>query len=146
MSWDSWTEQGFGYPLFDKKDNTESIISFILEHDKTGIYGTPEEIHAFMEEDECVWWEEYFGCPISAVVASIINSLEGLSIIKGYAPCGNTDQEEMLGIEPVFPWSGGLTRKDRMLTEEKATGILKKYAKLLGITSSPGYFYAEYAG
>jgi hypothetical protein len=95
------------------------------------------------DSDDVILWE-YIGGPAAWSVGSIINQLEGTTVFRGYASCGDTDQEEMIGIEPTYPWL--MNEKDRMLTKEKVTAILEKYAAILGVTQNPDDFEASYCG
>lgn len=142
MSMQHWTEEGFGFPL-NTVDNDEAIFTFINAYGKEH-YSWEEfrEVKEDAEYGDALW--EFFGEPVSYIVADIINDLEGLTVVKGYAPCGDTDQEEMIGIEPCFPWT--INEKDRQLTREKAEAILEKYAGMLLIDEHPDYFEAQYFG
>ena len=143
MSMRHWSEDGFGFPLFNGK-NTEAVYQFISDHDaKVPPMG---EFREMIREEK--WpdglFEDILGESASWRLAEIINKLEGTTIFKGYSPCGDTDQEEMLGIEPCFPWT--MNSEDLRMTEKRATGYLKKYAGILGVDSEPDYFEAHYFG
>ena len=140
MSWKAWTAYGFGYEIWTK-DHFNKVIEFIIERDN--YKGTEMESELRKCEDS---WDVYGLLDefASQRVAEIINKAEGLTVVRGYAPCGDTDQEEMLGIEPCYPWT--MTKKDKQLTREQAYDLLVKYGKLLGIAEEPDYFDASYCG
>lgn len=142
MSMQSWTEEGFGVPLFTEH-NEEKVFRFIAEHSPE--YGTVDDFRKAMEEGWYAFdfWDN-LGDPASWIVADIINRLEGTTIFKGYVSCGDTDQEEMIGIEPCFPWT--MNEKDRSLTSLQAHELMEKYAAILGIKEPPDYFEAYYFG
>ncbi len=139
MSMRSWTEDGYGYQLINA-NNIDKIKQFIIDND-TKEY-TEEELEAIRESEDEWDMEGWIGDPVPWRIADIINKLEGYKfLIKGYQSCGDTDQDCMIGIEPLYPWSIG-----EPITKEKADEILNKYAKILGIEMTPTYFEAEYFG
>lgn len=144
MSMRSWTEDGFGMRLFDG-DNGKEVYGFVKEYSPE-LLPTEEELQAALDsgDDICYILWDYIGEPVSWHIANIINKLEGTTVFKGYAPCGDTDQEEMIGIEPLYPWQ--INEVDRALTKDKAMELLNKYGRLLGIQEIPEYFNAEYCG
>ena len=134
MSMRSWSEYGYGYRLYNG-DNFNRILKFVEGFDESD--STSYEVADFDElEDE-------LGEPVSWAIAKIINIKEGITAFAGYASCGDTDQEEMLGIAPAYSWT---FNESDPKTEEQAKNILKKYAAILGITEEPDYFEAEYFG
>ena len=144
MSMRSWSEEGFGFPLFNGK-NERKVYHFLCDH---GLFdGDQEEFLEAIEDPDGdmndVFWE-FIGEPASWRIGSEISRLEGLTVVRGYNSCSDTDQEEMIGIEPAYPWE--MNEKDLALTKEKAVSILKKYALVLGIDAEPDYFDAEYYG
>lgn len=139
MSMRSWTEDGYGYQLINA-NNIDKIKQFIIDND-TKEY-TEEELEAIRESEDEWDMEDWIGDPVPWRVADIINKLEGYKfLIKGYQSCGDTDQDCMIGIEPLYPWN-----MEEPITKEKADEILNKYAKILGIEMTPTYFEAEYFG
>lgn len=139
MSWQNWSEQGYGFQLFNGK-NDRQVLDFIRSNSKCKI----SDIDA---EDLLSGDASYMDiCDNSAsvIIAGIINSREKYSVFVGYIECGNTGQEEMIGVCPGYPWL--MNRRDKELTLEKADSILKKYADILGITEEPEFFDAYYAG
>ncbi len=134
MSQREWTENGYGYTLY--KDFGK-IKEFIVEN---GDF--PKETKEEMKgcTDYCEL-EECAGDPIAWVVAKIINTLENITYVKGFREDGDTNQEAMLGIEPLYPW-----QMEKPLERDEADSILNKYAKILGITEKPDYFSATYYG
>ncbi len=140
MSWQTWSETGYGYQLFNGK-NDKQILQFIRKNSDREI--SEQEAEDLINDNAS--YLAIYGEDACAMIARIIDSVEGYTVFKGYIECGNTDQEEMIGIEPVYPWHL-FTEKDMALTEQKAYSILKKYANILGITEQPDYFDAYYAG
>ena len=139
MSMKSWSEVGYGYELFNGK-NMDNIKKFIIEN---GNY-SEEQIGSINEAEDEWDLQEVTDDPVSWVIASHINAKEGLiCAFEGYDSCGDTDQEQMLGIAPSYSWK---IRPEDMLTKEKADELLEKYAKILGITEKADYFTAEYYG
>ena len=135
MSMKSWTEYGFGYPLFN--DSNEGKIREFLA------VNIPELSKQILKADYIENVMDILDMDISCEIAEIINRLEGKNLFYGYPNCGDTDQEEMLGISPAYPWQ---LKPEDMITKEEATSLLKKYADILGITDEPDYFEAEYFG
>ena len=150
----NWTENGYGYRLFNK-DNAADVVRFVYTAGR--LFGEREKLFTdnFLSDilpkvlKECendpssILWE-YIDEPISYLVARLINRLEGVTVFKGYAPCGDTDQEEMIGAYPAFPWE--MTQKDKSISMGDVDMILEKYAKILNIQESPDYFEASYVG
>ena len=148
MSMQSWTEYGYGFPL-NSGDNIEAIKKFICENSSIeGLppeYQIPEDMKAgIMECDETYWIYVLLKVYTSSIVAAIINDKEGTTLFRGYGSCGDTDQEEMIGAEPLYPWM--MNEKDMTLTEERVDEILVKYAGILGIDEEPYSFNAAYYG
>ena len=144
MSMHSWSEYGFGFPLFNGKNELQ-VFQFLCDQ---GLFH--DDKNAFLEAIEDpennmydVFWE-FLGEPASWQIGDRINHLEGLTVVKGYNSCADTDQQEMIGIEPAFPWE--MNHRDRALTKESAREILKKYAEILGVEETPDYFEARYFG
>lgn len=138
MSMHAWTEPGYGFKLWTGK-NFRTVCDFIKNNDDSVVI--PDDV---IEEEDEFSLEEELGAPASDVVASIINEKEDYTVFRGYRACGDTEQEEMLGIEPSYPW--WLSDKDKTLTKEDADAILAKYAEILGIDEAPDTFNAEYIG
>lgn len=140
-----WTEDGYGMHLFTA-GNAEKIYRFIAEESPELLPSEEEYCDAINSgfEDCCDILWDCLGEPASWHIANRINKLEGTTVFKGYASCGDTDQEEMIGVEPCYPWTAN--KVDRSLTKEKANAILMKYAEILGIDDVPEYFEAEYVG
>ena len=145
MSMISWTENGFGFPLFNGK-NIEPLARFVVQNSDYG-YGE-EQIKEIIEDcNDGDWavYERLFDESASWAISRIINDKEGTSCVRGYDACGNTDQEEYLGVEPIYPWRA--TEGDlRLKTENDAIEFLSKYATALGITEVPADFTAHYFG
>ena len=148
MSMRSWTDEGFGMLLFTGH-NEDKVLGFLKQHNPE-LFHNEEELKMLLEDGKTSSYTSYtmwdfFGEPASWLVANTINKLEGTTIFRGYAPCSDTDQEEMIGIEPGFPWT--MNRVDLSLsTRLKATEMLRKYAEILGIDEEPEYFIADYFG
>ena len=139
MSWRNWSEQGFGFKLFNGK-NDRQVMNFIRKNIPQEI--TDEEAEALVTT-EISYWEIYNDEP-SCLVAGIINEKEGTTVFCGYRECRDTDQEEYIGVYPSYPWQ--LNDADRNMTLDMATLILKKYANILDITDAPNYLEAYYCG
>lgn len=134
MSWHSWTEDGYGYPLFNEH-NLRSVLEFIADNTEyKEVLDCETDYDAYDIMGQCC----------ADTIAEIINKRERLTIFRGYTTCGDTDQEEYLGVEPAYPWS--MSENDKQLTKERANSILIKYANILGIKEAPDYFEASYCG
>lgn len=133
MSMRSWTEDGYGYELYNGK-NFDKVKEFIVQNSEF----TYEDIEEAENDYEI---EDIIDCPVPWKVADIINELEGFNLFKGYRDDGDTGQKAMIGIEPKYPWM-----YKKPITREEADGILAKYAEMLGITDKPDYFEAQYFG
>lgn len=134
MSWRAWTEDGYGYPLFNET-NFKTVMKFIADEKND-----PEVLKC---EDEFDFKDLWSACP-AEIVAEIINEKEGYNVFYGYDSCGDTNQEEYIGVNTSYPWV--FMRDNALLTKEKANEILEKYAEVLGINESPEYFEAYYCG
>ena len=145
MSMKSWTECGFGYPLYNGK-NYADIGNFLAANLKDEVSEDDLKFLADIANSGDPEWdlEDVTECPVSWKLAEIINEKEGLTVFKGYQHDGDTDQEEYIGIEPCYPWQ--MNEKDKSLSEKEFLDILSRYATLLGITEKPDYFEAEYFG
>lgn len=138
MSMKSWTEEGYGYPLYNGS-NFDNIKSFIIRNKEYTNSAVIEQ--DILDADDEFDLNDALGDPAPWVVAEIINTIENNGVhFKGYDECGDTYQDAMLGIEPFYPWDS------RHVSKEDCNAILKKYAKELGITAEPDYFTAEYFG
>lgn len=140
MSMRTWTEDGYGYPLFNVY-NLDQIKKFIIDNDLRKY--TVEELLAIKSADDEFELGYCIDDPVPWKVADIINRLEGITVIKGYQDDGDTDQEAMIGIEPCYSWT---MNENDPKTKEEADVLLNKYAEILGITVKPDYFIAEYFG
>ncbi len=139
MSMKSWTREGYGYQLFNE-NNLDDIKKFLIEN---GNY-TEDEIQTLRTAVDEFDLQEVTDDPVSWIIASHINAKEGLAcVFEGYNSCGDTDQEQMIGICPRFSWE---LEPENMLSRTMADEILEKYAKVLGITEKQDYFTAEYYG
>lgn len=147
MSMKTWTEEGYGYPLYNG-ENTKNIIRFLIDN-KAVDSEKLEKLENLMKEDlpnitesdieECI--NDF---PAYAV-GSIICKKEGLSNLMGYIACSDTDIDSHLGFFKTYPWDN-MTERSRKLTQKDADKILEKYAKVLGIEEKPDYFELEYYG
>lgn len=145
MSMKSWSEYGYGFPLFNGK-NIEHVVQFIISN---GEYQYSEdELKELLEiceaHDEGSLWD-FFDEPVSWLVAKIINEKEGMAIVRGYGSCGDTDQEEYLGVEPCYPWQMGKGYR-KLKSENDAAALLTEYMEKLGVDGEPDYFEARYLG
>ena len=136
MSMRSWSEYGYGFALFNGS-NLKSVVDFIIENTELDIEGKNALLDSHDE------WEIYdvLGESASQVVSDIINNKEGIRDVCGYDSCSDTDQVQMIGIAPSYPW---LNQKNMSLDE--ANNLLCRYADMLGITDAPDYFEASYFG
>lgn len=149
MSMKSWTENGFGMNLFT--DNNENqVFAFIANNLELleGVNVTPElrnDLAACADYDKYVdlMANTNYEFPCDAV-AKIINTKEGTTIFRGYWPDSDTDQEEMIGAEPMYPWQ--MNEKDASLSLEETENILNKYTAEFGQNEDPSDFSAEYCG
>lgn len=140
MSMRGWTESGYGFALWND-NNFDKVKQFIVNH--LDIFDMSDDWSKDILEcdDDEYELEDILGEPVPWVIANIINTLEDTNVFKGYQSCGDTDQETMIGIEPMYPWS-----IERIWSQDTADRILDKYAKELGIEEEPDYFEAEYFG
>lgn len=133
MSMRSWTEDGYGYELYNGK-NFDKVKEFIVQNSEF----TYEDIEEAENDYEI---EDIIDYPVPWKIADIINELEGFNLFKGYRDDGDTGQEPMIGIEPLYPWM-----YKKPITREEIDEIFAKYAEMLGITDKPDYFEAHYFG
>ena len=141
MSYSRWSEPGYGFKLWNGS-NGKDIVNFIAEHKSDFL--SREEADEICEEIEKNGYTDFFEDePASYIVSEIINTLENATMFSGYRACGDTDQEEMIGISPMYPW---FMNQGDYVTKEMADEALKKYGKMLGITEKPDYFDAQYGG
>lgn len=144
MSSMSWTEPGYGFSLYNGS-NMDEVKEFLINNKEfSGDYAdaflnvSDDDIRDASEEYEL---QELLGNPVSYIIVEIMNKKENCIMFKGYKSCADTDQPEMLGIEPLYPWQQGQPR-----SREECDALLNKYAVQLGITEKPTYFSAEYWG
>ena len=144
MSMQNWTEYGFGVHLFTG-NNDEKVYRFIEKYRPDSVMPYCEFVEYLKEDDASTIFYDCNGEPASQIISYIINDLEGITVFSGYWPCGDTDQEEMIGICPTYTWK--MNEKDKNLTQQDAFNLLNKYARILGIDDVyPDYFAAEYCG
>ena len=136
MSMRSWSEYGYGFALFNG-NNLKNIIDFIIGNTKLDI----DVKNALLDSHDEQEINDTLGEPASQAISNIINDKEGILDVCGYDSCGDTDQVQMIGIAPSYPW---LNQKRMSLDE--ANKLLCKYAGMLGITDKPDYFEASYFG
>lgn len=142
MSWRAWTEPGYGYKLY-QNNNLEKIKQFIV--DNWDILEESRPIKEIvMECNDETEIEQLLDSPTSYTIAEIINELENTTIFSGYQSCGDTNQDEMLGIRPTYPWF--MNGMDKLRTRTDYMKLLKKYGDILGVTEEADYFEAEYCG
>lgn len=147
MSMEETTEEGYGYKLFcENYSNFSRIIDFIVKHHeklteelKTSLYQAKDNDEL---EDEL---EELLGEPAALTIAEIINQLENKEVMCGYRSCDDTDQPQMIGIMPNYPWHYHRMPQD-VMTKEECNELLNRYAEILGITEKADYFLAHYYG
>lgn len=151
MSMSSWTENGYGYELFNG-NNFGKVKEFILQEFKSqrdnakqeDQFSYNEKIDLLEAATEEIELEEICKEAVSHFIAGCINSRENISMCSGFCACGETDEYERIGLTPTYPWY--YDNEDKNMTEEKAKEIMKKYAEILGITEEPEYFSQEYYG
>lgn len=138
MSWRSWTEQGYGFPLYTGK-NLGALKKFLMKRETNNKIAT--EIRDAEDETDL---EDVLGDPVSWTVAGIIRSETGYESFIGFTSCGDTNFEEHIGFCADHPWR--FKGKDAAMTLEDAQKVLEKYAAELEIDTEPDYFEAEYCG
>ena len=141
MSYQQWTENGFGFELWTGH-NSKDIVEFICAHESSLTDSVKEKLRSCDDEyDVC----EELGQFASGEIACIINEAEGTTVFRGFDPCGDTDQYEMIGVGEFHPWDL-ITEKDREMSRDDAEEILLKYMKILKVDGKPDYFEAHYGG
>ena len=136
MSWSAWTENGFGFPLLNDH-NEKKIKEFLIKR----LDPKDDRVQEIIESKDPLEYDEMFAQPLSWTIASMIREETGCKLVTGYQSCGETDQEEYIGICPDYPWF-----IETKITKEEATSMLSKYAEELGVDARPEYFVAEYCG
>ena len=139
MSMTHWTESGYGVPL---GNDINKILDFILSNTDRSF--SEEEIKEIRKAENINEIGDFFDCQPAEEVASIISKLENVKFFRGYESCGDTDQECMIGFEPVYPWS--YLESDNVPSRAECDRIISKYSKVLGITVTPDFFDAYYFG
>lgn len=140
MSMRSWTEYGYGFALWND-NNFDKIKKFIVNHlDILNISNDLSKDILECDDDENEL-EDILEEPVSWAIATIINELEDTNVFTGYQSCGDTGQEEMIGIAPMYSWN-----IERVWSKQTTDNVLNKYAMELGIKEEPDYFEAEYFG
>ena len=148
MSMKSWTEYGYGIPL-NCGENIEAIKKFICDNAQADsvhheLRINDEEKAKIMKCEDTGEIYEILDLYPSCVIAEMINVKEGTTLFRGYPPDCDTDQEEMIGAEPMYPWQ--MNEKDKSLTQDQIKEILVKYAGEIGVTEEPDFFDADYYG
>ena len=136
MSWSAWTENGFGFPLLNDH-NEKKIKEFLIKR----LDLEDDRVQKVIEAEDPWEYHELFDQPLSWTIAKMIQEETGCKLITGYDSCGDTDQEEYIGICQEYPWN-----IETKMTKEEAISMLSKYAKELGVDARPEYFTAEYCG
>ena len=145
MSSASWTEEGFGYELYNK-DNCGKIAEFLKKHVDKETCKNYEKLQAYeVNNPDDFEYEMYqiLGETAEICIGEIINKETGYCGFRGYIACGDTEVYPHIGYPPGYQW---YRKPDMFLTEEKVREILEKYAEELGITEKPDYFILEYYG
>ncbi len=135
MSFSTWSEDGYGFPLFNDK-NFKNIKQFIIDNND-GFYDI-EELNKAKDQDDL---ETVINDNISIVIADMINEIEDMGIFCGYS--AGEESEEMIGITPIYSWSA---KPNDIITRDKADELLSKYAQKLGITEKADFFEVKYCG
>lgn len=133
MGMRNWSEQGYGYTLFND-NNFQCIIDFWVSH---GDYDREELSKCETEYD----LDEVCSDQASHAVASIIQSETNIPYIFGFDRSEYSKQH--IGIGPVYPWN---VEAGDLISQKHVHTILKEYAHELGITENPDYFECEYFG
>ena len=138
MSMKSWSENGFGYPVYD--NNFYKMKEFLLANI------TNEELLKGLQNaksnSDIESALQFHDTSASEIIADTINKNEGVDVFSFYKKDEN-DEPEAVGIVPVYPWT--ITSAE-MKTQDEYVAILNKYAEILGITEKPDYFEREYYG
>lgn len=139
MSMHSWSEDGFGYPVYG--DNFYKLKDFLLENI------TDEKILKEIKDTESNLDIESVllshDTSASEIIADAINKKENVNVFSFYAQETDGGEPEAVGIAPVYPWT---ITTEEMKTRDEYIAILNKYAEILGITECPDYFEREYYG
>lgn len=139
MSMKHWTESGYGVPL---GNNINKILDFVLSNTNRSF--SKEDLEEMKKAKDINEIGDFFDNHPAEEVASIISKLENVEFFRGYESCGDTDQECMIGFEPVYPWS--YLESDNVPSRAECDRIISKYSEILGITVNPDYFEAYYYG
>jgi len=140
MSMKSWTEEGFGFPLF-VNNNFDKVKAFVAER------LSPSERTDVMACEDDFELSEYIAdntgstCTAEFIAECFRETLK-VNSLYGFTFDGDTDQDEMIGFRPTYSWSDDADK----LSYEEALKILKDLADKLGINATPDYFTAEYWG
>lgn len=142
MSMQTWTEDGFGYELYNA-DNFETVKNFCIREAKKN--PNPHIRFAELEKaEDSADLDDALNQPVPCFIAEILNKKEDTDLFAGYMTCGDTDAPDRIGITTVYPWQ--IKEKDRKRSQEEWIDILKKNAIILGIKENPDYFSHEYFG
>ena len=145
MSMRSWSENGYGFQLYNG-NNFNKVANFCVgdrsKYDKDVLESIDSAINCEDEFELCNILDGFGGwAELAPVVAEKINKETGLNCFCGYQGCSNTDVEAHIGIGPQYPW------EDKAFnSQEEANVVLTKYAGILGITEKPDFFSLEYCG
>ena len=138
MSYTSYTKYGFGFDQLYNKNNFHQIRNFVTDSLKENNHlALAEKIEKVINPKDI---EEILNEDASWYIASEINKRENITLCEGFQ--ASSVNPEAIGIVPLFPWQ--LREKDSEISFEKATEILKKYGKILGIKEEPDYFVQQY--
>ena len=144
MSMICWSEEGYGFELFNGS-NCKTIIEFIIQANHENFtQDEVEELRELAKTDDIQGLDDFLDAPVSWVVADAINEIEQFSLIKGYQSSEKDDTGQYIGIDPRYPWS--LSDAERKLTKSDCDDLLDKYAKMLGISCAPDFFILHYSG
>ena len=161
MSMRSWTEYGYGFPLYTGKNGLK-ILDFFAKHrisyfschkldTAVKIYSKLKDLRLSVkdaedpEENLLNGFEDIFDFHISDEIASIINHENRINGFRGFQADGDTGAEDTVMYTLSYPWQ--LTEKERSLSEKDLMSICEYYAAELGIpTDSIDYQNLEYYG
>ncbi len=133
----SWSAKGYGYALESDK---RTLYNFLKKRNMLDKIDFDEE--ALESEFFCPEYDFGFDHSLAWEIADQINEETGLSLFRGFESIDDTPMH--IGWEPCYSWL--LTEKERALTQEDITKILKRYGEELGISAEPDFFEIEYYG
>ena len=144
MGMRTWTEYGYGFPVFTGS-NATNVLEFFKNHEHTFIQAAGpkrhKEFYCALDEledtaetdgilDEDIIREGLFDKTASAI-AMIINRENNLTGFEGFQSDSEYDTPETVMYVKDFPWH--FNQKERQTTLDEINGICNMYANELGI-------------